>query len=111
MNSIFDNYSLAMWYMGDGSIDNKSSKLHTYGFGYNGNLDIAKFLNNKFNLVVKIAQSNKHVRDVNKSYYITFNVAESHKLSQLVSPHILPHFQYKLHPEFRTDFSLNPTSV
>jgi len=102
MSSIFDTYSLAMWYMGDGSISGKSAKIHTYGFGYNGNLDIAKFLNNKFGLVVKIAQSQQAVRSVDKCYYITLNVVESNKLSQLISPHILPHFQYKLPPEFRT---------
>lgn len=102
INSIFDSYSLAVWYMGDGSRRCKRSHIYTYGFGYEGNLEILKFLKRKFDLTGKIEQSIGATRSEDKSYFISFNPNESDKFFSLVAPHILPYFQYKLPEKYRT---------
>jgi hypothetical protein len=88
--------------MDDGHRRDKSCEMGTYGFGYQGNLDILKYLNSKFGLTAKISQNQKDGRSIDKCYYIDFNVAEADKFFQLVAPHILPHFQYKLPERLRT---------
>ena len=101
MQSTFDAYSLAIWYMDDGSRHNKSARIHTYGFGYNGNLDILKFLSCKFGLIGKINQNNRSFRSPDRSSYIALGVSDADKFFQIVAPHILPHFQYKLPERYR----------
>jgi len=102
-NSIFDAYSLAMWYMGDGSLVGKRAHLYTYSFGYKGNIEILKFLFEKFGLTAYIVQDDREDRSVEKSHYIMFDVYNSDKFFSLIAPHILPYFQYKLHKKFRAN--------
>lgn len=99
--SNFDAYSLAIWYMDDGSRNNKRSSLYTYGFEYCGNLDILRFLNERFGLTGQINQSKGNARSADKIYFISFDVENSNKFFQLVSPYVLPNFQYKLPEKFR----------
>jgi len=100
VDSEFDAYSLAIWYMDDGSRHQKNVRMHTYGFGYRGNLDIMKFLNEKFDLITKVSQNQKEVRGNDKCHFISFSVQESDKFFSLVAPYILPCFQYKLPPKY-----------
>ncbi len=101
MKSDFDAYSLAIWYMDDGSRKNDNCAIYTYGFGYCGNLKILDFLYNKFNLIPIISQDNSEKRGDDSRNYISFNVSESEKFFSIVAPHILPSFQYKLPRRFR----------
>jgi len=99
--SSFDEYSLAVWYMDDGSRSQNRVGLYTFGFGYDGNLDILKFLSKKFNLKGKIYMDNREMRSEDCRHYITFSVEESKKFFALVAPYMLPSFQYKLSQEYR----------
>ena len=110
-DSIFDARSLAAWYMGDGGRKANNAFLYTYGFGYNGNLDILKFLNYKFGLIGKIAGSECLDRHYDKSYFISFSVIESAKFFQLVAPYLLPMFQYKLPQELRNSQEGMPSDI
>jgi len=102
MQSDFDAYSLAIWYMDDGSRNDNSATLHTYGFGFDGNLQIVRFLFNKFNISSEIKNWGKIERSPDKSSCIYFSPkSSSDKFFQIVSPHILPNFQYKLPIKYR----------
>jgi hypothetical protein len=103
MQSHFDEYSLAAWYMGDGGRRGNIASLYTFGFGYNGNLDILKFLKSKFELEGTLKSDEREIRSVDKRNFISFaKKTEKDKFFQLVSPHILPYFQYKLPKKYRT---------
>ena len=102
MQSNFDAYSMAIWYMDDGSRNENSASLHTYGFGFDGNLQIAQFLFQKFNIKGEIKQwGNKNsTLDTKHCIYFSPNTSAD-PFFQLVAPHILPSFQYKLPPKYR----------
>lgn len=103
VNSSFDEYSLAIWYMDDGSRSANTPSLYTYAFGYNGNLDILKFLKNKFDLRADIKEDSGKNRSIDAVNFISFcEKSDKDKFFQLVSPHILPCFQYKLPEKYRT---------
>jgi hypothetical protein len=100
--SNFDAYSLAIWYMDDGSRNNKRASLYTYGFEYCGNLDILRFLQTRFGLAGQINQSKGDARSADKIYFVGFDIENSNKFFQLVSPYILPNFRYKIPEKFRS---------
>lgn len=99
--STFDSLSLAVWYMDDGCRAKDSAQLSTYGFGYNGNLDILKLLNNKFGLMPKMLYSDDENRSPDCRHYLSFSVSEAAKLFTIISPHVLPCMAYKLPREYR----------
>lgn len=101
MNSSFDAYSLAIWYMDDGGRKGNISSIYSFSFGYEGNLDILRFLKNKFNIEgsLKIAVDIRRADD--KRHFISFNKNEAQKFFKIVSPHIIPYFEYKIPKTFR----------
>jgi len=100
LNSSFNAYSLAIWYMDDGSRNNNSVMLHTLGYKLDGNLKILDFLYEKFDIVGKILEAKRSKSD--NRWYLMLNVENSNKFYSLISPYILPCFQYKLPERFRS---------
>ena len=101
LGSNFDSYSLAVWYMDDGGIKSDVALLYTYGFGYSGNLDAAKFLLEKFDIKAYIKEKQEEQRGTDCRHYLVISPPESDKFFQLVAPHLLPMFAYKLPERFR----------
>ena len=99
--SNFDAYSLALWYMGDGGRKGNTCSLYTYGYGYLQNLEILLFLKNKFDLNGILHEDTREIRGDDKRHYISFKGSSGLKFSELVAPHIIPYFQYKLPEEYR----------
>jgi len=100
--SIFDAYSLAIWYMDDGSRNYNIPTLWTLGFGYDGNLDILRFFKKKFDLEGCLKYDIRPEKPLDKIHYITFAGTEREKFFTIVSPYILPCFRYKLPEKYRS---------
>ena len=98
INSSLDEYSLAIWYMDDGSRKKNRIELYSQGFNYVDNLKIIEFLYKKFNICGVIQENKSETYNVNPNHrhHVRFNTIDSDKFFKLVSPHILPSFQYKL---------------
>ena len=107
MGSCFDAYSLAIWYMDDGGRKGNTPSLYTFGFGYNGNLEVLKFLKNRFDTEAIIKIDDRSQRSEDKRHYISFSGAQANKFFQLVAPYVLPLFQYKLPEKYRSQISLS----
>jgi len=101
INSDFDGYSLAAWYMGDGSLQNKRAFLWTYGYGYEGNLKILMFLNSRFGIRGILMKSDQESRNEDCRNFINIKGESAEKFFALVSPHIIPSLRYKLPKEYR----------
>lgn len=102
-NSTFDAYSLAIWYMDDGSRKGNTPSLYTFSFGYEGNLDILKFLKIKFDIEGTIKEDFNPERSEGKKHFISFtNDFAKEKFFNMVAPYIIPCFQYKLPEKYRT---------
>ena len=94
--SCFDEYSLAAWYMGDGGRKFNVASLYTYGFGYQQNLDILSFFYGKFDITGNLEEDGSRNRPSDKKHFISFKGINANKFFDLVSPHMLPYFSYKL---------------
>ena len=100
LQSNFDAYSLAIWYMDDGSRSSNTAILGTYGFGFKANHQISQFLFEKFNICSEVKQ--KHYEGMSFDKDCTIHIPyQDGKFFQLIAPHILPHFQYKLPEKYR----------
>jgi hypothetical protein len=82
-------FSLAIWYMDDGSKVNKSCKISTESFSYTENQILQSILKNKFNLDCKILKYKKY-------YYLFFNVSNTIKFHNLIKEYIVDCMKYKL---------------
>lgn len=104
IGSNFDAYSLAIWYMDDGSISNKSASLQTQGFNYDENIKISEFLYKKFSIISSLQKISSKTRVIPEehSHYIRLNVENSHTLFKIIDPFVLPCFRYKLSCLFRS---------
>ena len=90
MNNI-NELGLAYWIMGDGSLGKDGSLiLHTQSFTKLENEMLSKELNDKFNLNSKVIQ--------HKELYYVIHIPRSDglRLRELIAPHILPIFKYKI---------------
>jgi hypothetical protein len=96
IRSSFDAYSLAIWFMDDGSRRGNSATLHTYGFGYDGNLQIVRFLFKKFGICAEVKNWKSAGRSLDKTSCLYFKSSEADKFFKLVAPYILPCFRYKI---------------
>ena len=98
MGSGFDEYSLAIWYMDDGSRNKSGCSINSQGFSYAENLKIIEFLYKKYNICGVIQEINSKTREINPNHkhYVRFNKDDSNKLFKLIRPHVLPYFQYKI---------------
>lgn len=80
---------LAVWYMDDGSLCDKSYYLNTQQFPEQEQLLLSRLLLRGFGLTAK--------RDKDKRYYrLRFNVKESKKFVDLIRPYIIPSMAYKV---------------
>ena len=80
---------LAVWYMDDGSLCDKSCYLNTQQFPEQEQLLLSRLLLKDFGLTAK--------RDKDKQYYrLRFNVKESKKFVDLIRPYIIPSMAYKV---------------
>lgn len=95
LKSKFDEYSLAIWYMDDGSRSNNTANLYTYGFGYDGNLKALSFLKEKFGIEGEIKKDDSEHRSEDCKHYISIK-SDANKFFNLISPYVLPYFNYKL---------------
>jgi len=93
INPIIEEYltpfSLAIWYMDDGSKVNKSCKISTESFSYIENQILQNILKNKFNLDCKILAYKKY-------YYLFFNVENTAKFHNLIKEYVIDCMKYKL---------------
>lgn len=98
MSSSFDAYSLAIWYMDDGSRCKNVCSLQTQGFNYVDNLKVIEFLYKKFNIsgVIQEIRSGSSPVNPNHRHYVRFNKDDAYKLFSIVSPYMIPSMSYKL---------------
>lgn len=96
MLTMMDAEALAIIFMADGgrSVDKRcnatpSYKLHTKGFSYGDNWLLKKALKESLDLEFNI---NRH----GKYWFLSLRTKDSAKFEELVSPYVLPSFNYKL---------------
>lgn len=79
--------------MDDGQVDRSGFIYHTNSFTLNEVQLLVKVLKNKFDLNCSI-----HTRrdKVNKPHFIYIKADSWVKFKNLVEPHVIPHFKYKL---------------
>lgn len=83
---------LAYWVMSDGSLqnDHRSMILHTQSFSLDENEMLSRELNAKFSFHSRVI-AHKNI------YWVIFIPREDAvKLRQLIEPHVIPYFKYKL---------------
>lgn len=96
MLTLLDAEALAIIFMADGgrSVDKRcnatpSYKLHTKGFSYGDNWLLKKALKETLDLEFNIHRHGKY-------WYLSLRSRDSEKFENLVSPYVLPSFNYKL---------------
>lgn len=102
IDSNFDAYSLAIWYMDDGGRSGSSCNIHTESFCYFDNVKILEFLHGRFN-ICGVLQELKSKNGNDSKYYIRFNIIDADKFFKIVSPYIHNYFNYKLPEKHRKD--------
>lgn len=88
-----DLLGLSFWYCDDGGIKQASSNLYTYGYSYEEQNKMVYLFKEKFGIEPVIRMDN--ARKIHK-YHLAFNVKDSRKFIDLISPHILPCMRYKI---------------
>ncbi len=84
--------SLAVWFMGDGSIKSKECNgriLNTHGFTELEVAQLSQVLNDKFKLLTSI-------RRQKDGWQIYISAKSGGVLTKLITPYLLPYFKYKL---------------
>lgn len=96
MLSMMDAEALAIIFMADGGrfVDKRCNatptySLHTKGFSYGDNWLLKRTLKEVFNLEFNISRHGKY-------WYLRLRAKDSSAFEELVSPHVLASFQYKL---------------
>ena len=86
-------FSLAMWYMDDGSVtkSNHQMRISTESFNYKEHLVLKEYLNKKWNINPDIIKSAKPSK-----FLLYFKAKERDNFFKLVSPFIIPEMQYKI---------------
>lgn len=86
-------FSLAIWYMDDGSIvkSTHQMRISTESFSYNEHLLLKEYLKNCWNIEADI----KNLPISNK-FILSFKAKERDKFFKLISPFIIPEMQYKI---------------
>lgn len=96
IDSFLTPLSLAVWFMGDGSIKSRECNgriINTHAFNEVEINKVCQVLNNKFSLQTSIRRQKDGLQ-----VYISAKSAKI--LIDLISPHLLPYFNYKL-PRFK----------
>jgi recombination protein RecA len=90
---------LAVWYMDDGSYNQKQKTccLYTNGFTYEENETIRKWFNFKWDIYPRVTAHRNKKEYPNKTWFIlTFNGTETKKFMNLIKGYIHPSMKYKL---------------
>jgi hypothetical protein len=96
-SSDFNELSLAAWYMGDGGRKYNVPSLYTFGFGYDGNLQVLMLLKSKFGIEGDLKIDDRDFRSPLYRNYISIRKGEnSNMFFSIVEPYIINHFRYKL---------------
>lgn len=84
-------FALAVWFMDDGScLPKKGIRLHTAGFSWDENYLIQDWFASRFNLRCTVAK-------ISRGYpVLTFYSSSAKEFRELVRPHLLPDFLYKI---------------
>lgn len=105
---MLDAEALAILYMCDGSfvIDKPNPKKGLINESYNVTLNM-KRLSYGDQFILKKALKEKldlefNINRQNEYYYLRLRVKDFNKFMEMVAPHVLPSFQYKIHESFRT---------
>ena len=112
-------FSLAVWYMDDGSFTVRSKGVQERAQGGTGQVEIcvqamspgsrerlADYLRATHRLDVKVV-----TRGSRSQAFLQFTTAASEKFQKLVAPYIHPSMEYKLLPRFRGQFRVEPEFV
>lgn len=98
--NMLDPLSLAVWYMDDGSYNQRSMRLHTSGFSLSEHNAIKIWFWQKWRIECKISiiKNNKNQRYGTRKqyYYLRFNVNNTRIFHDLVRQYIIPSMQYKI---------------
>ena len=89
--------SLAVWFMGDGSVKSKECNgriFNTHCFNEHEVLKLCQILSRKFSLQTSIRRQKDGLQ-------IYISAKSARELTKLISPYLLPYFNYKL-PRFRS---------
>ncbi len=88
--------ALAYWFMDDGSYHDGFCYLHTYGYGYNGQKVMKKFLYDKFEIEFEIKKSGSAGRNYDKKHHLGLSAKKNQKFLALIESHIIPSMKYKI---------------
>ncbi len=89
---LFTPFSLAIWFMDDGSKTVSGYKLSTNNFSLNDIEFLRSLLFTKFNLITSVQSSG-----LNKGYVIYIKSKSKNNFTSLIFPYIHPCMKYKLH--------------
>ena len=89
--------ALAFWFMDDGTKINSGYILNSQGFTLNENKRLANALGKNFKFEVNIHKDDSKKNDNKVSYRLYITSKSKDDFTDVVSPFILPCFQYKLH--------------
>jgi len=86
-------FSLAIWYMDDGSVvkSNHQMRISTESFGYGQHLLLKEYLKNLWDIRVDINHSPKP-----NKFILSFKAKERDKFFELINTFIIPEMQYKI---------------
>jgi len=87
-------FSLAIWYMDDGSItkSNYQMRISTESFGFQEHLLLQQYFREKWNIFVDIKPSPRE-----RKFLLSFKSKERNKFFSLIQPYIIPGMSYKTH--------------
>ncbi len=96
---IVDNMTeegLAYWYMDDGSFHDRFCYIHTYGYKYEEQELMKKFLYDKFCLEFEIKRDNGKGRNDEKRHHLGISAKKSDNFLALIEPYIIEKMRYKI---------------
>jgi len=87
-------FSLAIWYMDDGSIaqSNHRMRISTESFSYQEHLLIQRYFEKKWDISVDIKSSPREGK-----FLLYFSAKERDKFLKLIEPYVIPSMEYKLY--------------
>lgn len=95
-------FSMAVWYMDDGSAKKYCMKISTEGFTKKENEILQHIVNANFKIKCKVCEYNNRGK---KYYYLSFNKKNSILLCNLIDEHVIDSMRYKI--PFPNDYTLS----
>lgn len=88
-NIELDPFSLAVWYMDDGSKSREACYLNTQQFTVGEQRFLQDYLNRKFRIDSALNRDKDYFR-------LRISISNTKRLMQIIRPYVIPRFQYKL---------------